>query len=348
MGAKASNSGHGGRWYSRPMDWEALETEAQQRDRGRLRRRPSWSRARVGYLGRKCRLAQALRSRPRPRDRHAAERRPRPAREPRSPSAQRSSSAPSSTARSPRSRRRHAAGRRAAARPSAPDHADAPRDRGRVPRPRLRGARRPRGRDDVDYNFDKLAFDPWHPARSPRATFFFDENRAAAHRDVAVADPGARGARAADLHGLARPLLPARLDRRDALPDLPPVRRARRRPRPDARRPQGDAPPRDARDLRARPARPVPHALLPVHRALDGARRLLRDLRRRRLPHVPLLGLARDGRLRDGRPARVRERRRRPGGVVRASRSAAGSSASRSCGTTSPTSARSGRATSAS
>src|SRR6185312_14743503 len=32
-------------------------------------------------------------------------------------------------------------------------------------------------------------------------------------------------------------------------------------------------------------------------------------------PHLPLLGLARDGRLGDGRPAGVRERRRRPGGV---------------------------------
>src|SRR2546423_4418839 len=27
----------------------------------------------------------------------------------------------------------------------------------------------------TEYNFDKLAFDPWHPARSPRASFFFDE-----------------------------------------------------------------------------------------------------------------------------------------------------------------------------
>jgi phenylalanyl-tRNA synthetase alpha chain len=31
--------------------------------------------------------------------------------------------------------------------------------------------------ETVDYNFDKLAFDVWHPARSPRATFFFDERR---------------------------------------------------------------------------------------------------------------------------------------------------------------------------
>src|SRR5215211_5664387 len=29
----------------------------------------------------------------------------------------------------------------------------------------------------TEYNFDKLAFDPWHPARSHRATFFFDESR---------------------------------------------------------------------------------------------------------------------------------------------------------------------------
>ena len=28
--------------------------------------------------------------------------------------------------------------------------------------------------ETVEYNFDKLAFDTWHPARSPRDTFFFD------------------------------------------------------------------------------------------------------------------------------------------------------------------------------
>jgi len=31
--------------------------------------------------------------------------------------------------------------------------------------------------ETTEYNFDKLAFDPWHPARSPRATFFFDKHR---------------------------------------------------------------------------------------------------------------------------------------------------------------------------
>src|SRR5207249_6338702 len=29
--------------------------------------------------------------------------------------------------------------------------------------------------ETTEYNFDKLAFDPWHAARSPRASFFFDE-----------------------------------------------------------------------------------------------------------------------------------------------------------------------------
>ena len=31
--------------------------------------------------------------------------------------------------------------------------------------------------ETTEYNFDKLAFDEWHPARSHRATFFFDEHR---------------------------------------------------------------------------------------------------------------------------------------------------------------------------
>ena len=31
--------------------------------------------------------------------------------------------------------------------------------------------------ETTEYNFDKLAFDQWHPARSHRATFFFDEQR---------------------------------------------------------------------------------------------------------------------------------------------------------------------------
>ena len=53
----------------------------------------------------------------------------------------------------------------------------------------------------------------------------------------------------------------------------------------------------------ARAARPVPDALLPVHGAVDRAGRLVRHLRAAGLPHVQALGLDRDGRRRDGRPA---------------------------------------------
>jgi phenylalanyl-tRNA synthetase alpha chain len=31
--------------------------------------------------------------------------------------------------------------------------------------------------ETLEYNFDKLAFPPWHPARSPRDTYFLDANR---------------------------------------------------------------------------------------------------------------------------------------------------------------------------
>ena len=31
--------------------------------------------------------------------------------------------------------------------------------------------------ETTEYNFDKLAFDEWHPARSHRATFFLDDHR---------------------------------------------------------------------------------------------------------------------------------------------------------------------------
>src|SRR5581483_750122 len=99
--------------------------------------------------------------------------------------------------------------------------------------------------------------------------------------------------------------------------DLPPVRGARRRQGAHARRPEGDAAARDARAVRAGPARALPDALLPVHRAVDRAGRVVRDLRRRRLPHVQVLRLDRDGRCGRGRSAGVPERRPRPGGVGR-------------------------------
>src|SRR5581483_1592997 len=130
-------------------------------------------------------------------------------------------------------------------------------------------------------------------------------------------DPDPRGEAAAGVHGLDRPCLPPRRDRRDALPDLPPVRGARHRSRHHARRPEGDAAARHARPVRRGARGALPHALLPVHRAVDGAGRLVRRLRRQRLRDVRLVRLARDRRLRHGRPAGARERRARPGGVGR-------------------------------
>ena len=157
--------------------------------------------------------------------------------------------------------------------------------------------------ETVEYNFDKLAFGPTHPARSPRDTFFLDERHGAAHGDVACRRSIRWRKAPADLHGLDRPFY--RRDTIDAthypifhqfeglavdqgltLADL-----------------QGDAAARHARALRRGTACPLPHPLLPVHGAVDGARRLVRRLRRRRLPDLQVHRLARDGRLRHGRPA---------------------------------------------
>ena len=68
--------------------------------------------------------------------------------------------------------------------------------------------------ETTEYNFDKLAFDPWHPARSHRATFFLDDRTVLRTETSPLADPRAGGTRAAALHGLDRPLLSARRDRR--------------------------------------------------------------------------------------------------------------------------------------
>ena len=61
----------------------------------------------------------------------------------------------------------------------------------------------------------------------------------------------------------------------------------------------------------------VPDALLPVHRAVDRGVRLVPRLRRRRLPGLPPLRLDRGRRRRDGRPEAVRVRRLRPGALQR-------------------------------
>ena len=73
-------------------------------------------------------------------------------------------------------------------RPAAPDHADPARGRGRLPRARLPGRRRPRGRDDaLQLRRAQL------PAGSPGALAARDAVRrrrdGAPHRDLAVPDP---------------------------------------------------------------------------------------------------------------------------------------------------------------
>src|SRR5262249_45130041 len=105
-------------------------------------------------------------------------------------------------------------------------------------------------------------------------------------------------------------------DHPDALPDLPPVRRACGRPEHHARRPERDAAARHAGALRAGPSRPLPDALLPVHGAVDRAGRLVPDLGRVGVSCLQGLGVDRDGRGGDGRPGRFRERRPRSRGVV--------------------------------
>ena len=142
-----------------------------------------------------------------------------------------------------------------AARPPAPDHADPPRGRGRLPRPRLRGRRRPRGRDRL-LQLHALNFPDWHPARSPLHV-------ALPRRATRCCAPRPRRRRSARWRRSSRPstwsrlgrVLPARHARRDARADLPPGRGPRGRPRHHARRPEGDAAPPDARAVRRGAAR---------------------------------------------------------------------------------------------
>ena len=193
--------------------------------------------------------------------------------------------------------------------------------------------------ETVHYNFDQLAFPPAHPTRSPRDTFFLDSGACSAQGRRRRRSTCWRR-RAAYLHGLDRPGVPARRDHGDPLPDLPPVRglavdrhitlsdlkgtllhRARWRGSP--------------RSLHARPS-PSP------------SRRSSRTSRARsatwRLPHVQVHGLGRARRRGDGRPTGLRQRRARPGGVD-GLRLRLRDRARRSSATGSPRSRRSGRTT---
>ena len=148
------------------------------------------------------------------------------------------------------------------------------------------------------YNFDALNFPPGHPARSPLATLFLDDETVLRTETSPSQIRAMEAQQPPDLHRHARPRLPARHARRDALADLPPGRGARGRRGHHARRPEGNArlPAQEAL-RRAAPDR-VPHALLPVHRAVDRGVRLVPRLRRRRLPGLPPLRLDRGRRRR--------------------------------------------------
>ena len=122
------------------------------------------------------------------------------------------------------------------------------------------------------YNFDALErFRRGIPTRSPRTSLYLD--------DETVLRTETSPSQIHKMESQQPPIymvsigrvLPARHARRDPLPDLPPVRGARGRQRDHARRPEGDAAARHARALRAGARGAVPHALLPVHRAVDGA-----------------------------------------------------------------------------
>ena len=91
-----------------------------------------------------------------------------------------------------RPRRRHAARARRAfpLGPSAPDHADAARHRGRLPRASASSIAEGPEVELIAYNFDALNFTATHPARARSDTFYLERRGAAAHPHLAGA--GAR------------------------------------------------------------------------------------------------------------------------------------------------------------
>ena len=96
---------------------------------------------------------------------------------------------------------------------------------------------------------------PNHITRSPLHSFYLGEDTLLRTETSPSQIHTMEAKEPPHLHGLARPLLPARHRRRDALPDLPPGRGPRRRPRDHARRPEGDAAAAAARALRRRAER---------------------------------------------------------------------------------------------
>ena len=133
-------------WYSRRVDAKALETEALSAIAGALDA-SALDEARVRYLGRKSELKQALRA-VRDRESGQALNATREAIE-QAVHEREALLEPGRARPQPHrgERRRHAARKARTARTPAPDHPDPARGRGHLPRARLPGRRRPRGRD---------------------------------------------------------------------------------------------------------------------------------------------------------------------------------------------------------
>ena len=145
-------------------------------------------------------------------------------------------------------------------------------------------------------------------------TFHVAGGHAAAHPHLAGADPHHEGAAAAGADHLPGQGLPARHARRDPLADVPPGRGPRGRRAHHDGRPQGHAPAlRRARCSGPTSRRALPPVVLPVHRAVRRGRRALLQVRRRRLPLLQGVGLARDPGLGHGPSERAAQRGLRPG-----------------------------------
>ena len=225
-----------------------------------------------------------------------------------------------------------------------PHHPDPARVRGHLPRPRLHGRRRPRGRDDA-LQLRRSQLPAGHPTRSPLQTLFLD--------DETVLRTETSPAQIRTMEAQEPPIYVVSLGR------------VYRRDTPDATHTPtfhqveglavdegitlGDL--EGTLDYLARAlfgenrrTRFVTRSL-PVHGALHRGARLLPHLRRLGLSRLPSLRVDRGRRRGDGRPEPLRVRRATTPSDTRASRSAGGSSASQSCATGSRTSASSGATT---
>ena len=159
------------------------------------------------------------------------------------------------------------------------------------------------------HNFDALNTPADHPVARPAGHVLPGDRRAAAHADLAGADPRMEKQKPPVRIIAPGPLLPARHDR------TPRTARTSTRSRActwtasvSLADLKGDLTYFARADDGAGREGAVPAALLPVHRAERGVRFLLPRLRRQGLPRVQAQRLDRDRRRRHGRPARSSRR----------------------------------------